>query len=212
MRRKRPAHRLPQSSPSVNTDSLPPAVPEKVGLGLWRQETFPEFLHLAGPFCCRPPSYPRVEEALKFPEKQGCLSLTSYSPSTSTPVSRALVTSVPLVPAESLEHNDKAPAGAAKGPPLTDDNKVRLVLGIHLPAPLGSPLHRAGKSSSAIRKNTGLGKWKLSFCNSVLTLVESLPPLNLGTKWGIMDSAVPEIPNIQSALWSKTVKRQNSKH
>ena len=37
-----------------------------------------------------------------------------------------------LVPTEPLEHNDKAPAGAAKGPPLTDDNKVRLVLGIYL--------------------------------------------------------------------------------
>lgn len=51
----------------------------------------------------------------------------------STPVSGPSVTSVPLVPTEPLEHNDKAPAGAAKGPPLTDDNKVRLVLGICLP-------------------------------------------------------------------------------
>ena len=36
------------------------------------------------------------------------------------------MTSAPLVPTEPLEHNDQAPAGAAEGPPLTDDHKVRL--------------------------------------------------------------------------------------
>lgn len=52
-----------------------------------------------------------------------------------TPVSQAAVTFVPLVPTEPLEHNDKAPAGAAEGPPLTDDNKVRLALhGTYIPA------------------------------------------------------------------------------
>lgn len=34
-----------------------------------------------------------------------------------------------LVPTEPLEHNDKTSAGAAKGPPISDDHKVRLVLG-----------------------------------------------------------------------------------
>ncbi|ERE71601.1 deoxynucleotidyltransferase terminal-interacting protein 1 [Cricetulus griseus] len=34
-----------------------------------------------------------------------------------------------LIKAEPLEHNDKTPAGAAKGPPLSDDHKVRLALG-----------------------------------------------------------------------------------
>lgn len=70
---------------------------------------------------------------LTVPEKQRCPRLTSYSPSTCTLVSQASVTSVPLVPTEPLEHNDKAQAGAAKGPPLTDDNKVRLGLSIDLP-------------------------------------------------------------------------------
>lgn len=45
------------------------------------------------------------------------------------------MTSAPLVPTEPLEHNDKAPAGAAEGPPLTDDNEVRLTLaGTYRPA------------------------------------------------------------------------------
>lgn len=71
---------------------------------------------------------------MQTPEKQGCLGLTSYSPSTFTPVSQTSVTPAPLVPTESLEHNDKAPAGAAKGPPLTDDHQVKMTLdGTYLP-------------------------------------------------------------------------------
>lgn len=129
MQVKRPAHHLSQSRPSVNTGSLLPAVPEKVESGFLRQETFPEFLSPAGASNRCPSPDPKVGEVVKAPEKQGCLGLTSYPPSTSAPVSQTSVTSAPLVPTEPLEHNDKAPAGAAKGPPLTDDNKVRLTLG-----------------------------------------------------------------------------------
>lgn len=45
------------------------------------------------------------------------------------PGSRAFVTFAPLIPTEPLEHNDKAPAGAAEGPPFTDDDKVMQTLG-----------------------------------------------------------------------------------
>lgn len=88
------------------------------------------FSSLAGPpNHCPPRSTARGGgEVVKTPAKQGCLGSASHSPATLTPVSRTSVTPAPLVPTESLEHNDKAPAGAAKGPPLTDDHQVRLAL------------------------------------------------------------------------------------
>lgn len=55
---KCPAYQMSQSGPSVNTESPPPAVPEKVGSGLLRQETLPEFLVPAGPSSHCPASPP----------------------------------------------------------------------------------------------------------------------------------------------------------
>ena len=93
--------------------------------------------------------------------RSNTLGLTSsHPPATFTPASQTSVTCAPLVPTEPLEHNDKTPASAAKGPPLSDDNEVRLTLGgTYRPGPgsFGGLGVEAEKRGSGSRKSTGLG-------------------------------------------------------
>lgn len=76
MRVKRPAHHLAPSSPSVDTDSFPPPVPEKVGLGFGGRKLYLGSSSLVGPSNHCPPPYPKRGETVKAPEKQGCLGIT----------------------------------------------------------------------------------------------------------------------------------------